>query len=128
MRCFYHADREAVGVCKSCQRGLCHECAAEVEKGMACKARCEEDVRELAQLINQNARFQSTSTFLLSRARRTRIAAALFYMAMGLGFALWGMLHPYIRFISVLGLLFVFYGVFILAQLPKRTPDSTGQT
>jgi hypothetical protein len=27
MRCFYHHDKEAVGSCKSCGKGLCPECA-----------------------------------------------------------------------------------------------------
>src|SRR5437879_5317744 len=119
MKCFYHSDRDAVGVCKSCQRALCHDCAAEVEKGIACKNRCEEDVRQLAQLIDQNARYQPASAFLLSRARRTRVAAALFYCAVGLACVSWGFVHSYIHFISLLGLLFIAYGIFTLSQLPK---------
>ena len=27
MRCFYHQDKEAVGTCKSCGKGVCAECA-----------------------------------------------------------------------------------------------------
>jgi hypothetical protein len=131
MKCFYHADRDAVGVCKSCQRALCRDCVAEVEKGIACKSRCEEDVRQLAQLIDQNARYQPASTFVLSRMRRTRIAAALFYFAMGVGFIAWGVMHPYIRFISLLGVVFIIYGAFTLSQLPKSSVlprDSNAKT
>jgi hypothetical protein len=47
MRCYYHHDSEAVGTCKNCGRGLCPACVAEVENGLACQHRCEEEVRAL---------------------------------------------------------------------------------
>ena len=28
MKCFYHVDRDAVGTCQTCGKGLCQECAA----------------------------------------------------------------------------------------------------
>ena len=56
MRCFYHQDREAVGECKSCNKGLCSECAVDLDKGLACRGRCEADVEAVIQLIDQNVR------------------------------------------------------------------------
>lgn len=44
MRCFYHPERSAVGICSSCHRGLCDECAKEIGKSYACIGNCEEDV------------------------------------------------------------------------------------
>ena len=37
MKCFNHADRDAVGVCKSCYRALCHECLVASPQGVVCK-------------------------------------------------------------------------------------------
>ena len=54
MRCYNHHDKEAVGTCKSCGRALCPTCAAEVEKAVACRGRCEADVSTLLAL-NRNA-------------------------------------------------------------------------
>jgi hypothetical protein len=119
MRCFYHFDRDAVGVCKSCQRALCHDCVVELERGIACKNRCEADVRQLSQLIEQNARFQPASISLLNRARSQRLTAALFYMALGVAFIIWGLIRPSTYFIAVMGGLFVVYAIFVLSQLPK---------
>jgi hypothetical protein len=124
MKCFYHADRDAVGVCKSCQRALCHECAADLGKGIGCKGRCEEDVRQLIQLVDAGIQQQPATTFILARVRRTRIAAALFYFAMGIGFIWWGLQRSYTHFISGLGVLFVLYGLFALSQLPKASSVS----
>lgn len=44
MRCFYHPERNAVGICSSCHRGICDECAKEIGKSLACSGNCEEDV------------------------------------------------------------------------------------
>jgi len=36
MRCFKHPDREAVGMCKVCNKGLCSECAVEIDGFLFC--------------------------------------------------------------------------------------------
>ena len=54
MRCYNHHDIESVGICKFCGRGLCPGCAAEVEKAVACRDRCESDVATILSL-NRNA-------------------------------------------------------------------------
>ena len=47
MECFYHAASSAVGVCKSCGRGLCRGCATEVANGLACPGRCEREASDV---------------------------------------------------------------------------------
>ena len=54
MRCYNHHDKEAVGVCRFCGRGLCPGCATEVEKAVACRDRCEAEVATILSL-NRNA-------------------------------------------------------------------------
>jgi hypothetical protein len=54
MHCFNHAEEHAVAVCKSCGRGLCHDCTTEVEKAQACKGRCESDLAAMLK-INRNS-------------------------------------------------------------------------
>jgi hypothetical protein len=119
MKCFYHADRDAVGVCKSCQRALCHECAADVGKGIACTGRCEEDARQLIQLTDAAIRHQPANEFIVARIRRNRIASALLYIVLGAGFVGTGIIHPFIWFIAFLGGIFVLFGLYILTQLPR---------
>lgn len=38
MRCLNHRDREAVGTCKACSKGLCAECAVDLADGRATAA------------------------------------------------------------------------------------------
>ena len=53
MRCFYHADREAIGHCKSCGRALCHDCAADLNMALACRNRCEARALAINQLVDR---------------------------------------------------------------------------
>ena len=60
MRCFYHQDKEAVGTCKSCGKGVCFECAVDLDKGLACRGRCEEIARAIIEIIDRNVRLSTS--------------------------------------------------------------------
>ena len=63
MRCFYHDSTEAVAICKSCNRGVCRDCAVEFKNGVACKNRCEAEVEALNQIIDRSkTSYQKTSS------------------------------------------------------------------
>lgn len=85
MRCFNHPENEAVGICKSCQRGLCPECATDLGHGLACTGKHEEEVNTLQTIINQSAKIYAVTP-------KTRNAAPLFYGFMGVVFAGFGLL------------------------------------
>ena len=53
MKCFYHLQVDAIGVCKNCYRGLCKDCAQDIGDGIACPHRCEEAVKLLNQLTSR---------------------------------------------------------------------------
>jgi Flp pilus assembly protein TadB len=76
MRCYYHHDLDAVGTCKNCGRGLCPGCAVDVNNGLACRGRCEEEVRSLNRVISRNkTAFEKTSG--------AYVRVACFYAAVG---------------------------------------------
>ena len=54
MNCFQHPQTTAVGLCKHCSRGLCQECAHDEGFGLACKDRCEGEVKAVSQIIERN--------------------------------------------------------------------------
>ena len=54
MKCFNHSEIDAVGVCKSCGRALCHDCIAEVGLSCSCKERCEAVVASLNDVTERN--------------------------------------------------------------------------
>lgn len=68
MKCFNHADRDAVGICKSCGKGICHECLVEIPDGIACKTEsCESRVRLCNKWLDINASLLSKSNQNLNR-------------------------------------------------------------
>ena len=54
MKCFNHHEKDAVGVCKFCLKGICPECLTDLDQGIACKNNHEADVEFLGKLINQS--------------------------------------------------------------------------
>jgi hypothetical protein len=84
MNCFYHVDINAVAICKSCNKGLCLQCAAEIENGIACRNRCEGQVQAINELMQRGkTAYQKTS----------------------------GSYAQYAIFLALVGLLFIGYGV-----------------
>ena len=124
MRCFYHQDREAVGSCKSCGKGLCPDCAADVGKGLACRGRCEEDVRAVVALVERNIKFSPQTARILESSRKIRSTAATFNLVTGAIFIVWGLTDvERFSFIIVLGVCFSAYGVFALLQGRRLAKD-----
>ena len=114
MRCFYHEDREAIGTCKSCGKGLCRECAVDLTKGLACRDRCEPDARALIELVERNIQLSSTSARLVQSSRGVRSGSGLFHVAMGILFVVAGLREERLRLILFMGVGFIAYGVYWL--------------
>ncbi len=61
MNCYKHSDRAAVGICKSCGKGLCRDCLTELPDALACREVCESRARLINQIIDNNARIISAA-------------------------------------------------------------------
>jgi hypothetical protein len=85
VRCFYHHDREAIGMCKSCSKGLCPDCAVDLNKGLACKDYCEEEVKGIIALIDQNVAARAKSATILNNARANTYMQAALIAALSIG-------------------------------------------
>ena len=128
MHCFYHQDKEAVGVCKSCGKGLCPDCAAEVPKGLACRGRCEEDVRTVVALIDRNIKLSPKTAEILESSRKVRSSSAIFNLVIGVVFVAWGLSNmERFSFVVVLGACFLVYGIFGLLQARNAAKDRQQQ-
>lgn len=115
MHCYYHQDREAVGSCKSCGKGLCPECAVDLTKGLACRGHCEEETRALIALIEHNMTMQSGASRLTQAGGSARMASSLFFLATGAVFLISGLRSERgLTFVTILGVCFLAYGLFHL--------------
>ncbi len=104
MLCFNHGANQAVAICKSCNRGLCTECAIPIGNGIACKGSCEQDVADLNSTLARNIH-------AVSRGSSAWSAAAGLYLLMGIVFVGWGWTSD-LTGILIMGVGFVGYGVF----------------
>ena len=67
MKCFNHSTVEAVGICRSCGRSLCHDCITEVGLSCSCKNRCESVVATMNDLVERGATAYQKSSMLQLR-------------------------------------------------------------
>jgi len=108
MNCFYHSDREAIGTCKACSKGLCEECAVDLGQGLACGGRHEVLVADYNNLIEKNIKIYSGSS-------GNTLIVPSFLLAFGL-ILVWGGLKTndgFTSFSFILGLASVVLSYFI---------------
>ena len=124
MRCFYHHEKEAVGTCKSCGKGLCPDCAVDLGRGLACRGRCEENVKTVIQLVERNILLSGQRENMLKqredilkRSDQMFSRTALFNLAFGAILIAWGSTNfERYKFIIILGACFMVFGLFDLAK------------
>ena len=135
MKCFYDPTQDAVGACKSCGRGLSHEHLTEMNKGLACKDRCEEDVCSLITLIDRNVSSSAATNQILKRSSSAGYGSGVFLTLFGIVFVFTGLREQHLDFTFYLGAIFIGYGIWslvrayryagIVAKLPDSNESST---
>jgi len=108
MKCYNHPEIDAVGLCKSCGRGLCHECVSEVGTSISCKSRCESDVAAINELLQRGRT-------AYQKASGTFIRSGIFILLLGAVFLIIGVVSSIASqpnyFLILMGLLFVSWGI-----------------
>jgi hypothetical protein len=59
MRCFSHHDIAAIGICRTCGKGLCPACAREIDRGIVCSDACAESTRVSQEIVERAKRVYS---------------------------------------------------------------------
>ena len=72
MECFAHPNEIAVGLCKSCGKGVCRSCALPVDRGLACSERCRPIAESLSRL--QIASINNVGLYSVQRFAQPLIA------------------------------------------------------
>ena len=113
MKCFYHNGVDAVAICKNCNRGLCMECASEVENGVACKNRCEPAIEELNAMLNKNRAMMAKSNEVITKS--TNLAASTRQVYTGLAV-----------FLGCIGIIFLGVSPFLVDEVRCITIPAGG--
>ncbi len=112
MRCYYHAEVPAVGICKSCAKGLCVNCQVDLGHGLACKDRCEEEVRLIHGVTDQAIRQMPVTHSLLASTKLYTLLTGSFFVLMGVGMITFDQLKaPNPGFLTMMGALMASYGL-----------------
>ena len=106
MNCFRHRKIPAIGIRRSCGKGLCEECVAEVPNGIACKNSCESRVVFINQMLDSNQRVMVVSNSSIRSHAVLTLAMGLIF----LGCAIWA-------YFAEISLLAGFLGIFSLVLL-----------
>ncbi len=114
MNCFNHPETPAIGTCKACSRGLCTECAVDLEHGIACKNSHEERVQELEMIISKNV------TAYTDAPKNIYILPA-FYFFMGLVFLGYSLIkgRGVTDLLFIIGTGFIVFGIVFLIRNRK---------
>jgi hypothetical protein len=114
MQCFNHHETAAVGMCKHCNKGLCAACATDLDFGLACRDKHEEQVQALQTMFTKASHLQSVN-------RSNKYLTPAFLIVMGLLFFGWAFVesHSVINFTGAMGVVFLLYGVSMLGAVRK---------
>lgn len=86
MKCFNHIHLDAVGICKSCFKGICPECVIEVEGNVSCKGRCEEKIKIDQELFEKSRLLIQRNPQTYQRTAEAYYKNALIYFLFGFVF------------------------------------------
>lgn len=84
MKCFNHHSEDAVAICKSCNKGLCIQCATEVENLVSCKGKCQEEVKILNEMIQRNKTLLNKNAASYYRISIIYAIAGIVFLTFGL--------------------------------------------
>ena len=108
MYCYRHPTADAVGICKSCNKGLCTECAVDVGQGIACKNSCEQDVKDLNAIV-------SYSKKVCTKTTASCYKQAIFSGLLGLVFIIYGFAESDMQtFMFPVGIIFLLMMLFMI--------------
>lgn len=80
MKCFYHPERDAVGLCSQCGKAACQDCMKEVESGILCKgciARRVKAVEAESRVVAEDRRV--TAEKARKRLRTSKVVFGVFF-------------------------------------------------
>jgi uncharacterized membrane protein YsdA (DUF1294 family) len=82
MKCINHRETDAVGCCRWCGRGLCPACCVEMPEGLACRDKCESDVKSLGEYMRM-AISQGGAVKAFRTSGRMSLVFSIFFGVLG---------------------------------------------
>ena len=125
VKCFHHLERDAIGVCLACQRGLCPECAVDLSRALACRGPCQHEARRLLDLRDFSFAQPSLQDTILRRNTLAYQRSGLYSIIFGVSFIAFGYIQGDVGLLYVMGIAATGFGVWSLVT--ARLRQSTNQ-
>ncbi len=111
MNCFNCANTPASGICKVCNKGLCHECAKDLGYGIACKGEHEHKAAQIEAMMERSLK-------VMSATQKNVHIAPLFNLFMGAVFLIYGLTsHSGVsNMLSIMGIGFIVFGIVVFIK------------
>jgi hypothetical protein len=93
---------------------LCDDCQIDLGRGLACKNRCEENVRAVIALVEHNVRAVPTARVSLRLSRWVWVGIGLFILMPGCVVIVLGVLDSRLRILILLGGMLGVFGILAL--------------
>jgi hypothetical protein len=108
MKCYQHRINDAVGVCKSCGKAVCPDCAVDLGFAITCPGACEETARAYHKR-------HTHSIAVYQEQRKMRYIAPSFCTVLGILHLVYGYVEncPLNSFTVISGLFFLVFGLVI---------------
>ncbi len=117
MTCYNHHDRQSVGICKACGRAVCPDCIVEVGESIACKGRCEDQIRLIDTMIRDNIRNMPYVNRVVQSSQSSKFVLPVLLLGSGLLCCVWA-IYDY-RQSGKIGLLFTTGIILMIYGLPR---------
>ena len=109
MNCFTHQTTHSVGVCKSCLKAVCTECAIDTGRGLACSATCEQEVAAINEITDKSKQIYGIGSD--SKLPPTGILMYFFFSLVFTGFGIYNSIQrerlDYFTIVMGVGFFFV---------------------
>src|SRR5262249_45447184 len=83
MNCFNHRTSTAIGICKSCGKGVCQACAVDLGNGLACRDSCEERVAFIARMVDDHPKAMKTANAQSRSHSVFGLVSGILFLALG---------------------------------------------
>ncbi len=112
MQCYQHNEQSAIGTCKVCHKGLCHDCATDTGMGLSCDKHIEK-VKDIELVIDRNIK-------AIKDAPVNTFIAPVFFIILGIGFVIAGLTAHRISPLPIfMGIAFSLFGIVIFVRNRK---------
>lgn len=122
VKCYYHAERDAVGLCGACHRGICADCARDMQRGLACRGRCEHEVRRLLDLRDFSFTQPHQAETVLRASAGAQVRSSIFLIMLGVIMVVYGLYNRRLTFLLWLGGVELVFGAVNLWRVLTRKP------